>query len=91
MEGAWGFSTPSKAYTDSVPDENPLSSVGQHTFAFYARRVTPVGLKLFAFDVLTSSCTFFYKKQPELCQCLVVNVKLVVSSCWFPSWTGFRG
>ncbi len=36
------YGTPGKAYTNF--DQHSLYPAGQHTFAFYAKRVTPVGL-----------------------------------------------
>ncbi len=38
--------TPSKAYTNSVPDQQSLYPDGQHTFTFYTKLVPPGGLEL---------------------------------------------
>ncbi len=35
--------TPSKAYTNSVPDQHSLYPDGQHTIAFYTKCVPPLG------------------------------------------------
>ncbi len=37
------YGTPSKAYTNSVPDKQSLYPAGQHTLAFYIKCVPPVG------------------------------------------------
>ncbi len=37
------FGTPSKAYANSVPDQQSLYPGGQHTLAFYTRCVSSVG------------------------------------------------
>ncbi len=36
--------TPSKAYTNSVPDQHSIYPGGQHTLAFYTKCVMPEGL-----------------------------------------------
>ncbi len=37
--------TPSKAYTNSAPDQQSLYPDGQHTLAFFIKCVPPVGLQ----------------------------------------------
>ncbi len=47
MEHA-GCGTPGKAFTHSVPDKHSLYPVGQHSFAFFTKRVMSMGLAAIA-------------------------------------------